>query len=284
MSFSTSLARHVSFERGVHKALHAEKEANGLSLVNCETAVLGTKDLMGRSKKRKREAQGPCYEFAKAGSCKFGDGCKFAHDTSITLGEVNYVRELPQRGSYINRSFWQFFAPDPVESGTSDQYVHMHPNEIAVAGLAETHPLLAPGHPLIDKIDFDVDGHDASQLCVTGKKKRGGLNCAEDTLLCKVYCVGGAVYPIFARVRAPLITINPRLLKEPNLLMEYPLTQGYVAIFQARAAGFADKLKSSLLGLEDFAKLRGLSVIDPSPTNTASSTSKSLFGQNRFER
>jgi hypothetical protein len=248
---------------------------------------------MGRRNKRKRDTQA-CHEFKRAGVCKYGDNCQYSHDTAVLESSDSdgaYKRELPVTGSIIRRSFWQFLAVNGGTKGETvvaetapcvDQYVHMHPNEIAIVGLAETHDLIRnAGSREIDSILFEVKGQNLANMSVSGKKKRGAVKCKASTTICEIKCKDGTVYQIKACVEASLIQINPRLLAEPELVMKYPLTLGFLAIFQSKRKGLVHSLKGSLWSMEEFAKLRKIQVYNECPTKSAATT-KDLFQQNRF--
>ena len=248
---------------------------------------------MGRQKKKRKLMQA-CHEFKRVGKCKYGDQCKYSHDSAVLEASETdgaYKRELPVTGSVIRRSFWQFFAANggvkesPSASETAsctDQYVHMHPNEIAIVGLAETHDLIKnAGSQEVESILFEANGNDLTKMNVSGKKKRGAVKCKPSTTICQVKCKDGTVYPVKACVEASLIQINPRLLAEPEILLTFPLTLGYIAIFQSKKKGLEHVLKRKLWELEEFAKFRNLTVYNACQTESAATT-KDIFQQNRF--
>ncbi|KAI8374584.1 uncharacterized protein BYT42DRAFT_499188 [Radiomyces spectabilis] len=95
-------------------------------------------------------------------------------------------------------------------------YVRQSPNKICVLGFAPDHPIYKYD-PLTSRITV--------RPCtdVLGKKVK------PSTVVCEVD-IDGHIYQLQARMGGVLKDLNPRLVKEPQLLWEHGMDEGYVAI------------------------------------------------------
>lgn len=53
---------------------------------------------------------------------------------------------------------------------------------------------------------------------VSGKRKRGAQWLNSESMLCKINCVNGDVYNVYAGIRGSLIEMNMNLLDNPNII------------------------------------------------------------------
>ncbi|KAK6938992.1 Glycine cleavage system H-protein/Simiate [Dillenia turbinata] len=156
--------------------------------------------------------------------------------------------------SAIETNFVSYFAPDFMKPG-HDQYVYRHANGLCVIGLASTHVALKEKGG-VTAVDFNVGKSDRSGIKVTGKRKRNAQHFDSNTSLCRV-CSGDSSYIVRCCVKGSLLEVNDRLIKQPGLLNTSADREGYIAIIMPKPADWL-KIKDSLLGLEDYKKLRGL--------------------------
>ena len=111
---------------------------------------------------RQRKKQKSCFDFMRTNTCKYGDGCKFAHviqdKESVNLANREKIMNMNSKNSsYVARTFWQLYYPtDKDDSGnnSNDRYLFLHPNDIAMVGLAETHPIFKS-----DRIEVKFSNH-----------------------------------------------------------------------------------------------------------------------------
>ncbi|OMO87347.1 Glycine cleavage H-protein [Corchorus capsularis] len=157
--------------------------------------------------------------------------------------------------SAVEFNFVSYFAPDFMKPG-NDQYIYRHPNGLCVVGLASTH-LAFKEEGGITAVDFNVGKSDRSGMKVTGKRKKNAQHFEANTALCKV-CTTDDSYIVRCCVKGSLLEVNDRLVKQPELLNSSAEREGYIAIIMPKPADW-EKVKASLLSLEEFKKLRALS-------------------------
>ncbi|KAG6783655.1 hypothetical protein POTOM_009318 [Populus tomentosa] len=188
------------------------------------------------------------------------------------------IRDLPiTPPSSVQTNFVSYFAPDFVKPGH---------DQLCVIGLARTH-VAFKDEGGITVVDFNVGKSDRSGIKVTGKRKknwkselialRGNVTALEgndfwrpvgflfcndanaqhfesNTALCKV-CTQNDSYIVRCCVKGSLLEVNDRLIKQPELLNSSADREGYIAIIMPKPADWL-KVKASLLGLEEYKKLR----------------------------
>lgn len=116
------------------------------------------------------------------------------------------------------------------EQKGNDFCVLFHSNRICVLTLALTHSILTE-HKQVDKIDFQVSSKvDRLNNTVSGKGKRGAQILTPNSVIFYVNCTDGSKFPIYSCVPGKLVEVNEQLMKNPNLMVERPLDQGYLAI------------------------------------------------------
>lgn len=154
--------------------------------------------------------------------------------------------------SSVEANFVSYFAPDFMKPG-HDQYIYRHANGLCVIGLAPTH-VAFKDEGGITAIDFNVGKSDRSGIKVTGKRKKNAQHLESNSALCKV-CSKDATYVVRCCVKGSLLEVNDRLIKQPELLNSAADREGYIAIIMPKPADWL-KVKDSLLGLEEYKKLR----------------------------
>ncbi|KAK9270773.1 hypothetical protein L1049_026356 [Liquidambar formosana] len=163
------------------------------------------------------------------------------------------IHDLPLTPpSAVQSNFVSYFAPDFIKPG-HDQYVYRHANGLCVIGLAPTH-VAFKDEGGVTAVDFNVGKSDRSGMKVTGKRKKNAQHFESNTALCKV-CTKDASYIVRCCVKGSLLEVNDRLIKQPGLLNSSSDREGYIAIIMPKPADWL-KFKVSLLGLEEYKKLR----------------------------
>ncbi|GMY28205.1 protein Simiate isoform X1 [Fagus crenata] len=154
--------------------------------------------------------------------------------------------------SAVQSNFVSYFAPDFMKEG-HDHYIYRHANGLCVIGLASTHVAFKDKSG-ITAVDFNVGKSDRSGIKVTGKRKKNAQHLDSNSALCKVG-TNDASYIVRCCVKGSLLEVNDRLIKQPGLLNSSAEREGYIAIIMPRPADWL-KVKGSLLGLEEYKKLR----------------------------
>eukprot|EP00257_Ricinus_communis_P018543 XP_015577288.1 FAM206 family protein isoform X3 [Ricinus communis] len=160
----------------------------------------------------------------------------------LLLPDVSNLPIVPP--SSIETNFVSYFAPDFMKPG-HDQYVYRHANGLCVIGLAPTH-VAFKDEGGITAVDFNVGKSDRSGFKVTGKRKKNAQHFESNTALCKV-CTRDASYIVSLLLNFDRCCVKGSLLEADR--------EGYTAIMMPKPGDWL-KIKSSLLTLEEYKKLR----------------------------
>jgi glycine cleavage system H lipoate-binding protein len=241
-----------------------------------------------RSKKRKA-----CFDFLRTSTCKYGNECKFAHveqdKERVNLANREKIMSMNSKNSsYVARTFWQLYYPTDKgnsHNNSNDRYIFLHPNDIAMVGLAETHPIFKSERIEIRFSNHNLNDKIIRKVVTSGKSKNGGIKCTQGDMFCTIVDLNddNKEYHISSPLNGLLIEVNTRLLKEPNLLLTHPHSLGYLCIFQAQK-----RKKFSFSGCmekEQFAEFKNLELDDGIIVNSSDTIQfKTLFKQNNFTR
>lgn len=105
-----------------------------------------------------------------------------------------------------------------------DTCVARHHNGVCVVCLSPAHPIVT-GRLKVTGVEYRVEMRQ-----VKGKRKRGGTFVEGRTRLCEVRCEGGEVFDVACGVRGTIAEYNEALSTSPMLVVEKPLTNGYLAV------------------------------------------------------
>uniref|UniRef100_A0AAY5LB46 Protein Abitram n=1 Tax=Esox lucius TaxID=8010 RepID=A0AAY5LB46_ESOLU len=131
---------------------------------------------------------------------------------------------------FVHRCISPTSVSDIKGKNCEDQCVLQHSNRICVITLAESHPILQNGNT-IKSINYQISaGCSRLQNKVSGKSKRGGQFLTELAPLCRITCTEGVEYTIYSCIRGRLLEVNEGILERPELLLEKPSTEGYIAV------------------------------------------------------
>jgi hypothetical protein len=111
-----------------------------------------------------------------------------------------------------------------------------HMNGIAVVCLAPAHPVLQRGLT-VATVDFKVGprgSEDLAAIAISGKKKRGALSVHPGLVVCALVTTNGERHLARCGVKGVLVTVNHRLLEEPELATSDPLGAGHLAVFHLK--------------------------------------------------
>lgn len=139
------------------------------------------------------------------------------------------------------------------KNGSPDEYhcVLLHSNKICLITLAPSHPIIK-GKKKITKLDFQVTSKlDRLENKVVGKSKKGGQYILPDSTLCFIECDDGTKYSIYGCTKGKLVEINQNLTKNPDLLIEKPLSMGFIAIILPSKKDM-NNVKDNLISYESY--------------------------------
>ncbi|KAJ7966906.1 Protein Simiate [Quillaja saponaria] len=163
------------------------------------------------------------------------------------------ARDLPlSPPTAVEFNFVTYFALDFMKP-RHDQCVYRHANGLCVIGLAPSH-IAFKDEGGITAVDFNVGKSNRSGFKVTGKRKKNAQHFESNTALCKI-CTSNDSYVVRCCVKGSLLEVNDQLIKQPQLLNQSADREGYIAILMPKPADWL-KVKDSLVGLEEYKKLR----------------------------
>ncbi|XP_076157891.1 protein Abitram [Alosa pseudoharengus] len=140
------------------------------------------------------------------------------------------ISEHKEAPSVIDRYYTRWYRTDMKGKACEDFCILQHSNRICVITLAETHPILQNGRS-IKSINYQISaGCSRLNNKVSGKSKRGGQFLTEYAPLCRITCTDEVEYTIFSCIRGRLVEVNEDILTRPDLLLEKPSTEGYIAV------------------------------------------------------
>lgn len=152
--------------------------------------------------------------------------------------------------SFTERYFEPKYLIDPLGRIGEDHCVLVHSNRICILTLAPTHPILASKKG-ISNINFKIANKNRLENTVQGKRKRGAQGLDPMSVLCIIECEDGRSYSLRSCVYGKLIEINENLVANPQLLLEKPKSDGYVAIILPNIR-VSEKNKAELLSEEEY--------------------------------
>mmetsp|Transcript_5201 Transcript_5201/g.9369 ORF Transcript_5201/g.9369 Transcript_5201/m.9369 type:complete len:199 (+) Transcript_5201:319-915(+) len=183
---------------------------------------------MGRKRPR-----GACHAFAKEGSCKFGDECKFSHEA----GPRTEDGDTPQYSETQSGSTMPLYAPGsgaqlfqtgvkprvsedrvladttPSLEGFEHVRVLRHPNGVRVLIISQDHPARLAG---VESVVFRLtDGEEMAPVQVSGKNKRGGIRVKKESTICEIVTRRGETFTVQAGVEGQIIETNHQLSENP---------------------------------------------------------------------
>ncbi|XP_017279394.1 protein Abitram [Kryptolebias marmoratus] len=155
--------------------------------------------------------------------------------------------------SVIDRYFTRWYRADMKGKPCEDHCILQHSNRICVVTLAETHPILQDGRT-IKSINYQIsNGCSRLNNKVSGKSKRGGQFLTDFAPLCRITCSDETEYTIYSCIRGRLLEVNENILETPDLLLEKPSTEGYIAVILPKFEE-SKSITENLLTQEEFEK------------------------------
>ncbi|KAM9383627.1 protein Abitram [Pholidichthys leucotaenia] len=168
--------------------------------------------------------------------------------------------------SVIDRYYTRWYRADMKGNPCEDHCILQHSNRICVITLAETHPVLQNGRT-IKSINYQIsNGCSRLNNKVSGKSKRGGQFLTDFAPLCRITCTDETEYTIYSCIRGRLLEVNENILETPNLLLEKPSTEGYIAVILPKFEE-SKSITKNLMSREEFEHViskRGAAQLQPS--------------------
>jgi len=162
-------------------------------------------------------------------------------EKSIDLSETYKTVE----DRYYTRFFYQ------QEDG-EDQVVLVHSNRICLVSIAPNHPVIKD-KKVIKNLNFQVSQNcDRLKNKVSGKGKKGGQGLDEKSILCFIECESGETYTIRSCVKGRLVTINQKVVENPQLILDKSPGEAHLAIILTKIPDGIAELKSRLLSEEEY--------------------------------
>ncbi|CAH1239069.1 FAM206A [Branchiostoma lanceolatum] len=125
------------------------------------------------------------------------------------------------------------------------------PCRVCIVTLAASHPLVADGKT-VARVDFQVtEKVNRLDNKVIGKGKRGAQWLQESSPLCRVTCTDNTEFTIYSCIKGKLVEVNENLINSPQLLIEKPSSEGYIAIVLPKF-GESDKEMARLLSKQQY--------------------------------
>jgi len=111
---------------------------------------------------------------------------------------------------------------------TGNQYAFCHTNKLFMVGIAKEHEIVTQ-RIKVKKVTFGTFG-EGNALSVKGKKKKGGIRVKMGQKMCEILTEDGRIFPLKSLVDGHVIEINDAVENDPNILLDYPESKGYIAI------------------------------------------------------
>lgn len=151
---------------------------------------------------------------------------------------------------YLHKYSTKFSTPER----NLDQRISFHTNRICMISLADHHPVIK-GAKQVSRIDCKVDGKtDRFKNSASGKGKRGAQRLDANSVLCYVECSDGSRYPVYSCMNGKLLEINESLIESPQLLVEKPVGEGYIALLLPVLKEY-EAVKSAMLSRAEYLQL-----------------------------
>ena len=142
-----------------------------------------------------------------------------------------------------------------VHDQGENQVVLVHSNRICLVALAPSHPVIKE-RKTIKNLNFDV-----SKNCnrlnnkVSGKGKKGGQGVDERAILCYIECESGETFSVKSCVKGKLISINQKVVENPNLIIDKSSGEAHLAIILTKIPEGIDDLKSRLVSEQEYCSI-----------------------------
>lgn len=160
---------------------------------------------------------------------------------------------LEKYPSVVERYFTTMYCLSINDKPIDHQIVLFHSNRICLLTIAPSHPCLKL-KKTISRINCAVGKQNRWDNKVTGKGKKGGQKLEPNTVLCVIETNDGDEYKFYSTVKGRLLEINDALQENPNLLIGFPNTKGFIAVVLSDLST-VEMHKQHMLQEEEYRKL-----------------------------
>ncbi|XP_064402345.1 protein Abitram-like isoform X2 [Halichondria panicea] len=137
------------------------------------------------------------------------------------------------------------------KSPNEDQCVLLHSNGVCAICLSPKHQLITKYAQNIESVDFHSGSTDRAANRVSGKRKRGGQQLQQQSILCAITCSDGERFSIRSCVQGTLLEVNEQLVSNTSLMVSKTVSDGYIALVLPRLQA-ADKIVAGLLSEDEY--------------------------------
>lgn len=164
------------------------------------------------------------------------------------IGHSTLVLKDSPRGESTNGSKTEKCDVEKNVMKWEDTCIARHHNGICVVCLSPQHPVVQQ-NLVLRSITYRVPFRE-----VHGKRKRGGLTVERETRLCTLICDSGEEFVVKCAVKGMVVEYNTALETNPSLVVQRPLTDGYLAVVLPPRA-IINTAVASLMCNEEYQKL-----------------------------
>lgn len=151
--------------------------------------------------------------------------------------------------SVVQRYYTKYLYKE--DKNNLNQTILLHSNRICLVTLHESHPVIAEKKG-IQKLNFQVTNKiNRLDNAVRGKGKKGGQNVDEKAILVIIECSDGSSYPVRSCLKGKLIEINENVVKSPELILQDPQGEGFIAIILPKLPDGLQDMKTRLERLDN---------------------------------
>ncbi|KAI8138452.1 hypothetical protein BJV82DRAFT_630887 [Fennellomyces sp. T-0311] len=115
--------------------------------------------------------------------------------------------------AYLTRYYTLHFHSEESDSNAT-LYARQAPNKVCIVGITDRHSVVVQQKPI--KLEATLSSN---------------ANVKPETVLCELV-TDDARYVIKAQMQGKLLELNPRVLENPQLLLDKPMTEGYLAVIK----------------------------------------------------
>lgn len=149
------------------------------------------------------------------------------------------------------RYFTHYIVRDCKKVKNNNCRLLQHSNSLIVLTLDPSHTAVVAGPDALDHIEFgssrrpkentsenqpNLQSRSFSPIQVVGKRKKNAVTCHEDMRLCTIYMKNGDFFHIPACVNGFVLEFNELLINHPELLLQCPLSEGFLAIISVKTS------------------------------------------------
>jgi glycine cleavage system H lipoate-binding protein len=166
--------------------------------------------------------------------------------STILIGPPQCFRPPKKFVYFTERYFSQFLVRDCKGIAGNNVRLLLHSNNLCLLCIDLSHELISKQMIIASLSHAPKRSNskvDRENIKVQGKRKKNGVICQKDTCLCHITTSEGVEFRIPACIDGHVLEINPLLVRRPSLLLEAPMTEGFIAIINPRSETSFDKFE-----------------------------------------